>query len=994
MKKIILLSLIFATSVVFAQRPAYHNAPDKYFNEGKEMFHSGNYVGAYDLLTRYMHENRAAQWQEDAEYMIAASSYYRGMETAGTQLKTFLDTHPETVYRHQLNFLIGSYHFNKKEWKLAEFWFAKSNIDYLSSSEQEDYSFRMAYTQLQSENFPEAQRLFGLLFQNSTKYRNAADFYLGYMEYKQGDFENALYRFNRLKADPTYQEDAAFYAMQSTFFKGQLEQAVRLSQAFLEKYPQSEHTTEVNRIIGNSYYRLERPKNALLYYEKYMAGIDKPLRGDAYFMGLSYAETGKNEEAIRMFQHAIGVEDALSQNAQLQLGHAYLKTGDKQKAQMSFEAASRTHFDAKASENALFNYALLVHETNFSVFSESISLFEKFLREYPKSSHTHQVNDILAETFLSSKNYDAALAAINRIPNPANRILEAKQMVLFQLGAQQFIDGNLNEAITYFNNSIGVGEYDMQARSNALYWRGECYYRIANYANAESDFQNFTRSASSGNENYAMGWYNLGYAQFKQQKYAQSLNAFQQYVSVENNKNRAEYADALNRIGDAHYFNRDFEQAESRYAQAAQSHASAADYAMYQQAFVMGLQRNFDGKIAALDNLMRRYPSSSYFDDALYEKSRALTMLGREQDAISVLNTLITDYPKSSLASEAGIQLGQLYYNLNSFDRSIEAYKSVITNFPGTDDARTALISMETVYRDKNDVASYINYTNSLPQDMRISPTRQDSLSFLAAEGVYMKGSKADAETAMVRYLENYPNGVYSSDANYYLANLMDARGNKAQAKAYYRKVINANNPKYTDNALLYVSNDSYNNGDYRAAVADYSKLANVARASANRIAGKLGVVRSQYKLASYTETVRSATELLKEANLSPETSTEARYLRAKSYLQSKETEKATADLQSLATDTRNVYGAEAQFLLADMYYRWKSYDKAESQVKTFMQKGTPHGYWLARALIVLADTYTAKGDSFQAKQYLQSLKSNYKGKEADIQQMISERLK
>jgi hypothetical protein len=57
------------------------------------------------------------------------------------------------------------------------------------------------------------------------------------------------------------------------------------------------------------------------------------------------------------------------------------------------------------------------------------------------------------------------------------------------------------------------------------------------------------------------------------------------------------------------------------------------------------------------------------------------------------------------------------------------------------------------------------------------------------------------------------------------------------------------------------------------------------------------------------------------------------------------------------------------------------------------MQKGTPHQYWMARALIVLSDTYRAKGDSFQARQYLESLKSNYQGDESDILQMINERL-
>ena len=140
-------------------------------------------------------------------------------------------------------------------------------------------------------------------------------------------------------------------------------------------------------------------------------------------------------------------------------------------------------------------------------------------------------------------------------------------------------------------------------------------------------------------------------------------------------------------------------------------------------------------------------------------------------------------------------------------------------------------------------------------------------------------------------------------------------------------------------------------------------------------------------------EAARAAGELLANSNLSPEITTEAHYLRGKAYLEVREPDKAMADFLAIASDTRSKYGAEAQFILADTYYKWKSYDKAEAQVNDFMKKGTAHQYWMARAIIVLSDTYVAKGNDFQAKQYLESLKSNYKGTESDIRDMINERL-
>ena len=994
MKKIIVLfCLVIASYSLFAQRTVYHQQPEKLFNQGKEMFFERNYTGAQDLLMQYSSIGKDAFLLEEAAYMNAASAFYKGDKNSADMLKEFLDRYPETIHRNQVLFFIGSYHFDEKNWELAKFWLDQSNLDYLTSSEQEDHSFRTAYSNLQLGKLNEAYRLFGLLSQNSSEYNNAGNFYLGYIDYKNGEYDNAIQRFERLKSNPEYKEEVAFYSAQSTFFNGNLENAIQLADAFISTYPASDHITEMYRVLGNSHFRSGRPTRAIPYYENYLQKTDSPLRGDAYFIGLSYVEAGKLNEAIPMFQNAIKDRDALSQNAQLQLGQTYLKLGERQKAQMAFESASRDSFDVKARETAMFNYALLIHQTNFSVFSESITLFENFLKEFPNSQFTDQVNDILAETFLTTKDYNAALNAINRIERPGRQILETKQKVLFQLGAQEFINGNMNNAIQHFNNTIAMGDNDLTSLSNALYWRGESFYRIGNFDSAASDYSQFTQRASSRNENYALGWYNLGYAQFKQQQYTKAQQSFLKYLSTESNKNRAEYADALNRVGDTYYYNRNFANAEQYYAQASNANPETADYAAYQKAFVMGLQHNYQGKIVILNQMMSNFPNSTYYDDALYEKSRALTMINRETEAISTLQELISTFPKSPSAGKGGIQLGQLYYNAGNYSQSISAYKSVIENFPGSDDARTALVSMETVYRDMNDIQSYVNYANSLPGGMKISPSRQDSLTFIAAESMYMKNSPQEAETALLKYLQSFPNGAYSNDANYYMGLISDKKGNQQQAISYFRKVIDNNSEKYMEDVLTFTSQYAYAKGDFQLALRDYSMLANVSQSKEKQIEGLLGVVRTQYKLESYHESARAASDLISQINLSPEVKTEATYIRGKSFQQVNETDKAIVDYQELAKDTRSIYGAEAQYILSNIYYNWKSYDKAEAQVKDFMQKGTPHQYWMARALIVLSDTYKAKGDNFQARQYLESLKENYKGKEPDIQQLINERL-
>ena len=119
-------------------------------------------------------------------------------------------------------------------------WFKEADLDYLTLTDQEAYSFRSGYAQLKSGNREEATRLFGLLSQNSETYRDAADFYLGYIDYANGNYTMAIQRFERLRNHPEYQEEIAFYTAQANFFDGKIDDAIRLSEAFVQRFPVSE----------------------------------------------------------------------------------------------------------------------------------------------------------------------------------------------------------------------------------------------------------------------------------------------------------------------------------------------------------------------------------------------------------------------------------------------------------------------------------------------------------------------------------------------------------------------------------------------------------------------------------------------------------------------------------------------------------------------------------------------------------------------------------
>ena len=98
-------------------------------------------------------------------------------------------------------------------------------------------------------------------------------------------------------------------------------------------------------------------------------------------------------------------------------------------------------------------------------------------------------------------------------------------------------------------------------------------------------------------------------------------------------------------------------------------------------------------------------------------------------------------------------------------------------------------------------------------------------------------------------------------------------------------------------------------------------------------------------------------------------------------------------DLQNLSQDMKTIYGAQANVRLAQYAYDTSQYQAAEEILQRFIDSGTTHQYWLARAFILLSDVYMKTDRKVEAREYLLSLKSNYNENE-EINNMIKERLK
>ena len=929
----------------------------------------------------------------DKEYARVCKEYELKSENSIELLEAYLKQYPDSRHANRVESMMASVYFEEGKYQEAIALYRSCDLDALADKERDEAALKLATSYLKVGNLEEAKVWFALLKDMSKTHQADAVYNLGYIDYVEGRYDAALKAFTSLKNDDVYDSLVPYYIGEIHLLRGEYQQADDVASDYLRHFAGHKDEAEMQRIQGEARYGLQDYLNAVSSLEAYVNAVETPQRKAMYELGMGYYHTGAYSKATEMLGRTTMVQDALAQNANLHMGLAYLQLKDRNQARMAFEQASIGDYDKAVKEQALYNYALCIHETSYSPFAESVIVFERFLNEFPDSRYRERVNDYLVETYMNTRSYDAALKSIAKISKPGPRIMEAKQKILFRLGTQAFANARFADALQYFNRSLEIGQYNTATQADAYYWRGEANYRLEKYQQAGKDLRRYLELAKNKrSQEYGLALYNLGYADFKQQHYSSALNWFSRFVNEGSKDNKQVLADAYNRMGDCNFYARNFDDARRSYDKAEQVDPSLGDYSLYQEGFVKGLQKDYNGKIQSLNQLITNYPQSQYIDDALYEQGRAFVQLEDNANAIERFQLLVKNFPQSNMARRASNEIGLLYYQDDKYPEAITAYKEVIKNYPGSEEARLAQRDLKSIYIDLNKVDEYADFASTIPGGANFDVNERDSLTYVAAERVYMRGENTEARNSFVKYLQTFPEGAFSLNANYYIGLIDYNQKNYESASAHLNKVLAYPDNKYSEEAMMMSAEMAYLANAYDKALELYKLLKDRASTPERRELAATGMLRSAAMANNDEEVILAATAVLADAKVAPELESEARHYRAQSLVKVNQMQHAVADWKVLAQDTRNVYGAEAKYRLAQYLFDTGKTADSEKEVLNYLEVSTPHTYWLARSFVLLSDIYAKLDRKLEARQYLLSLKQNYQAND-DIAGMIESRL-
>ncbi len=976
-----------------AQQTAYFEDVQKEISVGKELFEQGKYNAVYRQFEKVQEKvNEKSEIYSEAEFFKSVSALKAGHTSGGKMVDKFIEDYPESPYINRAWTNLGDYQFEKRQYAVALRSFGNVDRDDLSEEERVKLQYQTGYSQMMEENLEAAAAEFYQIKDANHIYSKPATYYWAHIMYLQENFESALLGFSKLNGDPTYSTVIPLYVSHIYYKQQKYDQVVSYTVPILNEV-EEEHKVELSKIVGDSYFHLNDYSSAVPYLETYYNSPGPKTREDSYLLGYSYYNTGSFDKASPLLENASKGNDEMAQNAYYHLADCYIHLNEKEKARVAFSAASELDFNEKIKEDALFSFAKLTYELSYSPFNETIKAFDRYISLYPNSERNTEAYRYLVEVFMVTRNYSDAISSIEKIQVKTPAVLRAYQRVTFYRGLELFNNLAYNQAIDYFDQSLENSSHNREIAARALYWKAEALYRVGDYNNSVNAYKQFLRSAGAISiPEYQDAEYNLAYAYFKLEDYESAASHFRKYAAAMQGKRSEKLADAFNRVGDYYFMKTDYQQAIQNYQQANNLKIYEADYALYQIAFCQGLQRNQQGKIDNLQRLLAGFPESDYQDDALYELGRAYERLGQNFDATQQYQKIISSHAGGSYYRKALLQTGLISYNNGDFSKALAQYKEVAEKYPGTPESQAALLGIKNCYVELNNVDEYFAYTNRLGSGSNVTVSEQDSLTYQAAERMYMAGN-AGAVAQLQKYIQQFPNGSFVLNARFYLAESLYKEGRYSESNEHYTFVARQPSNLFSEPALSRASELTFNAEQYEQALELFNRLETTSDSKWNILKAYTGQMRCNLKLQRYQDAVTAAEKVKKSDIVNEALVRDAGYTIGKSWFQLDNLNMAMTAFKEVATDTKLEQGAEAKFRIAEIYYRQNNKAQAENEIMDFISKGTPYQFWLGKAFLLLADIYLDKNDGFQAKHTLKSLVENYSNETDGVKDEASRKL-
>lgn len=966
-KTLLFVVFLFFSISAFPQQSAIQTNELVDFNRAMELYNNRQYRAAQNMFEKVQEEVEDEKIEADCAYYIANAAIRMNQTGADKLMEDFVERYPTSTKRNSAFLDVADYYFESGKYSLARKWYDMVNQDNLTRSELQRFYFNNGYSYFKTNKYEEAREYLTRV-QNSDDYGSQAKYYLGFMAYEGDDYTQARELFESVEQDERYREDLSYFQSEMNFRQGNFRRAIELG---LEQLPNSNRRelSQLNKIIGESYFNLGEYEEAIPYLQEYKGERGKWNNTDYYQLGYAYYQQGDYENAIAEFNKIVDGKNAVAQNAYYHLAQSYLNSDKKQQALNAFKNASEMEFDEKIQEDAALNYAKLSYEigNNFASVPEVLM---NFLEEYPDSPARGEIQDLLINSFITSRNYEEAMRLLQGNRDFQNSVVF--QQVAFYRGVELFEERNYREAIENFEKALSQRR-NPRYTALATFWKAESDFNLRNHQEALIGYREFAgmKGAQESSERENLD-YNIAYAFFKQRNYQRAIEYFNRYVR-DDQKDRSRRTDAYVRLGDSYFVESEYWPAMEAYNQAIALNGGESDYAAFQKAISYGFVDRNETKISDLNSFLGRYSRSPYRDDALYELGNTHVAMEKTREGINAYDRLIRELPGSSYVPKALLRQGLIYYNADQSNQALEKLEKLVTDYPNSPEAVQGVKTARLIYIELGRTEEYAAWVKDL-DFVEVTDADLDNTTFEAAENQYLQNNNKEAIKGFEKYLASFPDGLHAVQSNFYLAQLYFREGEREKTIPHYQYVANHEKGEYTEEALSRLSQVYLENRKYAEAIPVLERLEQEAENVQNTIFAQSNLMKSHLELENFEEAEAYAQKVMSNPEVGRNVKNDAQVIIARTALQKGDQAKAKEAYAEVQKNATGELAAEALYYDAYFKNREGLYQLSNDAVQKLAKDYSGYKEFGARGLLLMGKNFYELNDPYQATYVLETL--------------------
>lgn len=942
------------------------------YNHALKLYNSKAYAAAQ------LNFKQAANLAENSETILADADYYDALcaiklhqTDADKKVTDFVENHPNSNKKEKAYLNVGNHYFANKNAAYALKWYQKVNSSLLSVDDKKELDFKMGYALLVAKYFDDAKKKFITLL-NDPRYGDDSRYYYGYIAYKQEDYDIAEATLAEIADKQAYNAEVTYYLLDISFKAGRFERCIEVGKKLLEKKDQKEKS-DINKIIGESYFNLKKYADAIPYLLEYKGKRRKWNNTDYYQLGYAYYQQKDYVKAIANFNKIIDQPNAVSQNAYYHLAECYINLDKKPEALNAFKSASEMSFNLKIKEDAALNYAKLSYEEG-NPYKSVPEVLQDYLKAYPKSTHYNEVNQLVVTSYIHQEDYIGALKYLD--DNKSSENIELTKEVSFYRGIQLFTQNQLQKAYPFFVTATQSNESTIKER--AKYWQAETDYRLGNYQKSLDEFIAFKKNSNATKvDEYKLIDYNLGYALFKLKKYSDSSKSFQNFINTKNDSQEL-LDDAAIRQGDCFFGIKNYTKAIIAYDNVISNYGVGSDYAQYQKSMSLGFLSKNDEKAIQLTKIANEYPESNFKDDALYQLGNTYALLKDNFKAHAAYNRLKEKHPKSSYVPGVLLRQGLLFYNDNKNDKAIAKYKEVTTKYPYSNEAKQAVTNARNVYVDLGNIDEYATWVKGLGF-VNISDEEVENTMFESAENKFLEGDTKKAIKGFEKYVRKFPKGTHILKANFHLAQLLDKDGKKEEAAKNYEYIVKQNQNEYSEESLNRLAQFYLERENWNAAMPLLSRLELEANYPQNIVFAQRNLMKGYYESDQFEKAVEYAEKVLNGEKLEAAIENDAKIIVARAAFKTNDFNKAEEFYTEVSKNATGELKAESLYYDAYFKHQNKEYSESNKVIQNLIAKYSNYKYWGVKSYVIMAKNYYKLKDAYQATYILENIIKNFK---------------